>query len=296
MPGIARPHPVSTWLGLGILLTAGVLAAPALAQDAFADLPRAHLLLLGTFHFDDQGLDSYVPEFPWDPRTVEHQREIEDVVERLARFRPTRIAIEWPVRRQGSLDSTYQAFLAGRAELTPNERQQIGFRLARRLGHERVYAVDAPARSYSPTMTDGEYDSAVARLMDGVDPALLRRQQDLEARYQALHRFDDSLKTTMPLRDYLLRVNAAANLSLDHGQYVIGSFHLGRDDDYLGPDMRTRWYNRNLRIFHNIQRITASPAERLLLIIGAGHVPILRHAAEASPEYHLVDVGEYLGG
>jgi hypothetical protein len=57
----------------------------------------------------------------------------------------------------------------------------------------------------------------------------------------------------------------------------------------------TAWYNRNLRIFRNLQRITDGPDERLLLLIGGGHVPILRHCAQASPEYELVEVTEYLG-
>ena len=33
---------------------------------------------------------------------------------------------------------------------------------------------------------------------------------------------------------------------------------------------------------------------KLLLLIGAGHVPILRHAAAASPEIDLIDVSEVL--
>jgi hypothetical protein len=283
--------------GFGLLLlAAAVTPAAAAAQDAFAGVERAEILLLGTFHFDDRGLDSYKPAFPWDPLTAAHQREIEDVVQRLARFRPTRIALEWPAGRQAALDSAYQAYRAGRAALGPNEREQIGFRLARRLGHDRVYAVDAPARGFFQDWTQAQYDSAVARLMEGADPALLRRQEDLDRRYAALHRFDDSLKTTVPLRETLLRANAADDLRVSHGEYLYGSFHLGRGDDYLGPDMRTRWYNRNLRIFHNLLRITASPADRLLLLIGAGHVPILRHAAEASPEYRLVEAAAYLEG
>jgi hypothetical protein len=295
MPALTRSGPLPLWLTVVTLGAAG-LASSAGAQDFLADVPRAQVLMLGTFHFDDRGLDSYKPQFPWDPLTAEHQREIEEVVERLARYQPTRIALEWPSDRQAALDTAYQDFLAGRAGLGPNEREQIGFRLARRLGHQRVYAVDAPARSYFPDMTQEEYDERVARLMEGADRAVLGRQQDLEARYAADHRLEDSLKTTMPLRAYLLRENAADRLRASHGEYLIGSFYLGRDDDYLGPDLRTRWYNRNLRIFHNLQRITASPAERLLLIIGAGHVPLLSHAADASPEYRLVSLAEFLSG
>jgi hypothetical protein len=281
-------------------LVVGVMAVAwtplaSLGQSPFDSLPRAQLLLLGTFHFADQGLDEYRPEFPWDALTPQHQREIGEVVELLARFRPTRIALEWPWTRQAGLDSLYDAWLAGRADLGRNESEQLGFRLARRLGHRRVYAVDAPARAYEPNVTQEEYDRRVSHVMQGADPAGIARQQDLEARFRALHRFDDSLKTTMPLRDYLLRENSSENLRVSHGQYLIGGFHLGRDDDYLGPDMRTRWYNRNLRILHNLLRIMPSGDERVLLIVGSGHVPILRHGAQASPEMRLVEVSAYLG-
>ena len=60
-------------------------------------------------------------------------------------------------------------------------------------------------------------------------------------------------------------------------------------------DVITAWYNRNLRIFANLQRITEPPGERLLVVYGAGHIPILRHCVEASPEYDLVEVADYLG-
>ena len=53
------------------------------------------------------------------------------------------------------------------------------------------------------------------------------------------------------------------------------------------------WYNRNLRIFANIHRI-AEPGDRILVIIGAGHVPIIRHAFRASPEFRLIEVGDVL--
>ena len=281
--------------GLATLSLVAVVLAAGAAPTPAQDRARASILLLGTFHFDDPGLDDYKPQFPWNPLTPEHQREIEQVMEGLARYQPTRIALEWPWSRQAALDSLYDAYRRGGHELNANERQQLGFRLAHRLGHAQVYAVDAPARSYFPDMTEEEYNARVARLMDGVNPALIATQQALEAWYEGLHRVDDSLKTVLPLDAYLVRENEPARLLVSHGQYLIGGFRLGRDDDYLGPDMRTRWYNRNLRIFHNLQRITAAPDERIVLIIGAGHVPILRHAVQASPEYELVEVGRYLG-
>lgn len=279
-------------------MAACLFPTSALAQadrDPLATVQKADVMLLGTFHFDDPGLDDYKPRFPWNPLESRRQQEIAEVVRLLAAFRPTRVAPEWPVGRQAELDAAYGAFLAGLSPVSPNEREQLGFRLARELSHERVFAVDAPARSYEPDMTQEQYDRHVARLIEGADSRLLTRQQDLEGRFRALAELDDSLKTTMGLREYLVRENDPERVLVAHGQYLVGSFYLGRDDDYLGPDMRTRWYNRNLRIFHNLQRITASRDERIIVIIGSGHVPILRHSVQASPEYRLVEVSDYLG-
>ena len=57
----------------------------------------------------------------------------------------------------------------------------------------------------------------------------------------------------------------------------------------------THWYNRNLRIFANLQRITEPSDERILLVIGGGNVPVLRHCVQASPGHELVEVEVYLG-
>ncbi|HUF66486.1 MAG TPA: DUF5694 domain-containing protein [Gemmatimonadaceae bacterium] len=281
-----------------IVLATSLFHLPVSAQavpDPFGGLPKASILLVGTFHFDDPGLDDYKPQFPWNPLEPRHQEEIAEVVRLLAIFRPTRIAVEWPIARQAALDSAYRAFVSGQAAPSANEREQLGFRLARELGHNRVYAIDAPARAYDPGMTQQNYDEHVSRLVEGADPQRVARQEELARGYEAVTRFYDSLKVTIPLRDYLLRGNDPGRVLASHGQYLIGSFYLGRGDDYLGPDMRTRWYNRNLRIVHNIQRITRSSEERILVIIGSGHLPILRHALEASPEYLLVEVSQYLG-
>lgn len=99
---------------------------------------------------------------------------------------------------------------------------------------------------------------------------------------------------SLSLREYLLFLNSEERISKGHGHYLVDSFKFSSGDDYLGPDMATSWYNRNLRIFSNLQRITKSNNERILLIIGAGHVSIIRHAVQSSPEYDLVEVSKYL--
>jgi Family of unknown function (DUF5694) len=286
------PRPVRIAI---LLLSTLPPAAPLLAQDPEPELlrggwPRAKVMLLGTFHFQDSGQDGYKPQVDVDVRSPERQREVEEIVDRIARFRPTKVAVEQRHDRQARLDSLYREHVAGRWELGANEIYQLGFRLARAMGHERVYAVDAPARWYDPGQSEEDF-AARARAM-GQEHHLATRWDTL---YYHLYAHGDSLKASRTLRETLLEANDPARVRLGHGHYLVGSFRVGKDEDYLGADTRTAWYNRNLRIFHNLTRITGSPGERIVFIVGSGHLPILRHLVESSPEYELVEPSEYLG-
>lgn len=246
---------------LCVLLVSALLSgAPAAAQehaDVFAPwaegAPRAGVLLLGTFHFRDAGLDEYKPRFHVDVRSPERQREVEEVVGMVAeRFRPTRVAVEVRPERQPWLDSLYAEYRAGRYALGANEVFQLGFRLAARLGHERVYGVDALARRYVPDMTQAEYEGVVAR-RPPVDTTW-------DARYAALYAHDDSLKTVTTLREFFLYQNSPERLRLGHGAYLVGGFGMsGGPGDFFGVDQMTGWWNRNLRVFQSIRGLAASP-------------------------------------
>lgn len=276
-----------------LLLLAGCASAsntPAVPDFLNERGTRAELLLLGVFHFADPGLDAYKPRFTVDIRSPKRQLEVEDVVNRLTEFRPTKIALEWRTSDQPRADSLYRAYLAGTYELGTNEVYQLGFRLAKKLGHSRVYLVDAPGRAY---LSDAEGRAQAASLGVNVDSAL--NNDPWDARFRQLYAYDDSLKSVMTLRSFLAYINTPQRLRKGHGHYAIGSFKLDKGDNYVGVDDATQWYNRNLRIFNNVQRITDSTAERILVIIGAGHLPILRFVAEASPEYRLREVSDFLG-
>ena len=268
----------------------------------------AAVLLLGTFHFQDRGLDAYRPRFAVDVLAPERQRELGEIADRLAAFRPTKVAVERHALWQAQLDAEYTAYREGAFVLPPDEVYQLGFRLAGRCGHPRVYAVNAWDRHYDPLGDLDAYARAhgeaamFAAFHDRPSPveewARAHGQTHLltewEADVQARGARGDRSKTEAPLRETLLRANAADALRRSHGTYLVGPFKVGAAGAYPGPDQVTAWYNRNLRIFANLQRITERPDERLLLVIGAGHVPILRHCVQASPDYELAEVHDYL--
>ena len=257
------------------------------AGNQFPDQPKTKLMLLGTFHFKDGGLDHFKPQFDVDILSEKRQQEVAEIVELLAAFQPTKIAVECRPDRQEEIDRSYSAYLRGEIQLSGGETHQLGFRLAKCLGHSKLYCVDALGRYYEPS----------------VDLDAYAQEHDQEhllsqwwPRFEKLFKLEDAQKIHQTLRETLLRGNSEDEILKGHGAYLVDYFKIGVGNEYPGVDWVTGWwYNRNLRIFANLQRITETPDERILLIIGAGHLPILRHCVLASPEYDLVEVHDYLG-
>jgi hypothetical protein len=274
---------------VAVLIWHPVAAQPLPVPPASAG--RTQILVLGTFHFQDAGLDEYKPKFSVNMLSAERQREIADLLQRLGTFRPTKIAVEWREERQAALDSSYTAFLGGQRQLGANEIHQLGFRLGQMLGHTTLYAVDAAARWYDLAMNT---DTLASRAKRFGQSSLIARTPQWDGYYQQVYSREDSIKTTMRLGEYLLHLNSAAVLARSHGAYLVGSVEVGGHGDYSGADMRSAWYNRNLRIFTNLLRLQSEREERVLLIIGAGHAPLLRHFIESAPELRLVLPDAYL--
>ncbi len=263
-------------------------------------------MLLGVFHFKDQSLDRHKPQHGFDSLSERRQQEIANLFESLARFAPTKIAIEVSQSQQPEIDRDYQAYCRNEFELSANEIHQIGFRLARQLGHERVHCVNAWDRYYDPPIDLETYpwsreSNELDALFESRSPEAYAKAHGQEnvlsqwwPHYQVWSQAGDELTDRQTLQETLLRINSERELLRSHGAYLVDAFKVGRGHEYIGPDWVTHWYNRNLRIFANLQRITESPNNRILLIIGAGHVPILRHCVQASPEYRLVEVSDYV--
>jgi hypothetical protein len=73
-------------------------------------------------------------------------------------------------------------------------------------------------------------------------------------------------------------------------RYLVAEFEVGGGGDYTGADWRTAWYNRNLRIFSNLSRVRTTKSDRILLIIGAGHLPLLLQLAQNALGFESVPV------
>src|SRR3954470_23571582 len=101
---------------------------------------RAEVLVLGTYHMGNPGHDIFNMKAD-DVLAPKRQAEITQLIEVLKKFHPTKIAIERDAYSD-KIPKRYADYLAGKYQLTANETDQIGLRLAKELGHKTVYPVD----------------------------------------------------------------------------------------------------------------------------------------------------------
>ena len=243
---------------------------------------QAKILLVGTFHFDYPGLDDHKTrkKNQIDVLNPQRAREVAELNDYLARFRPTKIIVE---RDPGSsVNENYRSYLQGTFELTRDEVHQLAFRLGERFGIDRLIPGDADnlARDlyYGPDsmVLQPLLDSLYADTRPGADTTL-------DAKYFALYAHDDELRKHRSLLEDFRYMNSPRRILRGHGHYL--EFTSDTDPDGLAIG----WYSRNLRIYRNIQQATTSPADRILVLFGAGHLGILRQQIESSPRYELVD-------
>lgn len=263
--------------GVAIILVL-VTALPLSAQSmGVGEQPQ--VLVLGTYHFANPGLDVSKIEVA-DVLLPAKQAEIGAVVEALVHFRPTKIAVEHSPTSTARLDSLYRAYRSGRHELSRDETQQLGFRLASTLDHQRLYPIDHRTEFPFEAMMD------YAQVHDTAFVAFVNEELARIAEEAKRQQEENSIAEILRL------INEPKRLVEDHGTYMRFA-RVGAGDTYVGADLVASWYERNIKIFANLQRI-AEPGDRILVIIGAGHSPTLRELVTYDPEMVLVETLEYL--
>lgn len=265
---------------------------PIADPNQFIGKHKAKAMVLGVFHFSNPGLDSYKQKFDFNILDGYRQQELEVLLEKIAQYKPTKILVEWSrIEEDSAANVEYQNYLNGLFSIDDktNEVYQIGFKLAKKLGHHKIYCSDASAEWCGVELDWDNYDAEAYLKSKG--------QFDKSTRYdyQSYYELCDSLKTTHSLSDHLALINDPQYKLKDHQAYITELILEGAGDNYVGADAVAKWYRRNLRIFANAYDLTNyDQEERLLLIYGSGHVWQLRQLFTDSPDYDYVEAVDYL--
>jgi len=258
-----------------------ILAALPLAAQNAPAASKPSILILGTIHFGGSTADLFSPSVP-DVLTEKRQHELAEMIAALKRYQPTKIAIESTPERIDKINGEYQAYLKGEYQLKGDEIDQIAYRLAKELGHPRLYAAD--------TKLDMDFDGVMASAAKNGQQALMDHAMELGK--SAVAEIGQKQQSTT-LGGLFRWLNSPEGLMANHRLYLYIA-QVGTAADPKGAEVLAGWYKRNLLIYGNLVRLIDSPQERILLLIGQGHAKLLSEYIAESPNLRLANPEQYL--
>ncbi len=255
----------------------GAICSTCAAQPA----SRPEILVLGTYHMANPGHDIYNMKAD-DVMSARRQQEIAQLIEVLKKFRPTKIAVESDADSK-KVEQQYSDYLAGKYTLSRNEDDQIGYRMAKELGHGKVYPVDVDGDFPYPRLVNYAKATGQSAKLDAISAgwgAEVKEQDEFLQKHTVLE--------TLEL------MNSDTRAKKDLGLYYALA-PLGESGDYAGADLLAAWFQRNIRIYQNIVKLIDSPNDRILVIYGAGHLAWLRQNIANDESVTLRKLSEFTG-
>ncbi|KAB1189114.1 MULTISPECIES: DUF5694 domain-containing protein [Haloferax] len=251
------------------------------------------VMLLGTYHMDNPGLDVAQIDVD-DVLHPERQAQLRTTVDALEGWCPDRVAVERPYDRADEVNALYDEYRSGersydteqeiepphprRDDLTTECRSevvQLGFRLADRLAHDRVYPIDYPM--------DLGNDAYAALAERGFEPTDKVPFEHVDVGELERELTEQIATKTIPA--FLVWQNREQNLGTDATAFFGETLRWGQGDNFGGPEMVATWYDRNLRMVHNLWRAVESGDDRILAVVGASHVHVLRELLSNAPMF-----------
>lgn len=264
-----------------LAIMGGLMAMATPSAGAAAEPAKpVEVMVLGTYHFDNPGLDLHNVKAE-DVTTPKRQAELAALARALAEFRPTRIMVERVVAAPDLVDPEFAAFTPAALKSERSERVQIGYRLAYELKLGRVYGIDE------------QHDFPFGKVSEFAKAKGMQARIDaLMAKSAAAARDIEEKQTTHSIAELLIDQNDPAGpaSSIDIYYELLG---IGDTEQQPGAHLNAMWYLRNAKIFAKLMTV-AEPGDRILVVYGSGHNYWLRHFAANVPGFRNVDPVPYL--
>ncbi|MRM83108.1 DUF5694 domain-containing protein [Riemerella anatipestifer] len=229
------------------------------------------ILTLGTFHFhlvkSQFGVD-------FDINNKDKQKELTEIIKQIETYKPTKIFVEWEFSKQGELDELYNLYLKDKTfELIKqkygknetmyfeSEVQQLGFKLADKLKHKKLYAFDYLINEPNDTVMIAIQKANQTDLMNEIQREFGEYGQAIVTKFQQ----EKSIKNLL-----LFFNNKELEDKLNSG-YISLFNKAGSKDDFSGAYFVSERFKRNLYMYSLIQKQIDKTDERILVIVGGQH-------------------------
>lgn len=242
---------------------------------------KIKVLNFATFHM---GSTTDASNIEFDENDIKNQEDAKKIAQLISKFKPTVICVEVPVKDYAELNTEYQKYVTN-PENTSSYYGEVGlvaFEVGRLNNVSNLYGIDHKL----------EYNYNINNdLSNKIDSLTFNTfQANPFASIPELNPFEENMSLMEKLRrmnnpkflDFLIIANA------DMLTYV------GSKEGFEGADEAAKYYQRNLRIYSNLNRIPLTKKDRVFILSGGSHTAFLNEFMKRSPKYEVVNTMKYL--
>lgn len=244
-------------------------------------IDKIQVLNFGTFHMSYTN-DANKTEF--DENDKENQKAVHKIAEMLSTFKPTVIIVEYPPSYNAKLQQEYSDYIKNPSMHfeSPSEVELLAFEIGRLSNTARIYGIDNKmSYNYNIGFEILNTIDSLAHNQFYSDPSLsFPILANDENKLSVLEKLKN--RNSNEYLDFLITVNADMLT------------HAGTDGNFEGADEAARYYQRNLRMYSNLNRISLDKNDRVFILMGASHTAFFRDFISRSPKYKMVDTDKYL--
>ncbi len=250
-------------------------------ETAIETKDKIAILNFGTFHFG-QTSDANTTEF--DEKNKRNQDEAKEIAKQLSLFKPTVLIVETRPENNLQIQEEYEAYVAN-PKMTfeqPSEIELLAFELGRLCNTKKIYGIDHKM-SYNYNIgneiinqVDSNMHDAYYTRLDNFYPNNFLVQDSLSLLEKL------KITNTKEYLDFMIEVNADMLT------------HVGTNEGFEGADEAAKYYQRNLRMYSNLNRLPLTKDDRVFILMGASHTAFFRDFIDRSPKYKMVNTLNYL--
>lgn len=255
--------------------------SPRINSTTSVNKDKIQVLNFATFHM---GSTTDANSVDFDDKNKKNQEDAQKIAQLIARFKPTIICVEVPREKNKALNNKYQAYLndPSKASTYYGEVGLVAFEVGRMNNVAELYGIDHKMG----------YNYMIANeIVNEIDSATLneyyanpfKSTPELNVDENTLSLLDKlKLNNSPKFLDFLITVNA------DMLTFA------GTKNGYEGADEAAKYYQRNLRIYSNLNRIPMTKSDRVFILSGSSHTAFLNEFMKRSPKYQVVNTFDYL--
>lgn len=249
---------------------------------AFAQTKKKQILLIGTFHYANPGHDvAQVKAF--NVMSEKSQKELEIMSDKIKKFGPDKIFVEWTFSKQAELDQFYNKNTDSLFKSDQDEITQLALRTAKKLNHKKLYGMD-----YHNSFP---YDSLMMAMEKANQKDLMKKNDESTKKFEKDH---NERLAKSSLQEMMLHYNKKQTENENLQWYLEVANRAGNPDDFSGPSLVSKWYQRNIYMYSLIQKLTESTDNKIMVLVGAGHAAIIRELITHDPTFEIVELSSVL--